>query len=198
MKQYDIEVKPMSDFKEDISRDVAAVFVDGYEQYLTFLSKDREKIIKAFQKMICNDVFYCASINGEIVGIMACSNNKNRAIQIDKQILRSAFGFMKGSLAYLFMKDAFSKKLPYEDDTSYIECVATMAKARGKGAATALMKFVLENAPYRRYLLEVTDTNEVAYRIYKKLGFTEFERKKERFKKLKGFNYRIYKEYINE
>jgi len=40
--------------------------------------------------------------------------------------------------------------------------------------------------------LEVTDTNITARNIYEKIGFKEFERKKERLAKIKGFNYRIY------
>ncbi|MCM3760353.1 GNAT family N-acetyltransferase [Alkalihalobacillus oceani] len=194
MESYEIRVRPMRGVKEDVSREVAAVFVNGYEKDLAFLSNNRERLIEAFQKMICTDVFYFAILEGDIVGILACSNNQKRALTIDKSILREYFGFVKGSMAYHFMKDEFNKKLPYQDDTAYIECVATTVKARGKGISTALMNYVLETENYHRYTLEVVDTNEVACRLYKKLGFTEFERKKESFSKLKGFTHRIYME----
>ena len=49
---------------------------------------------------------------------------------------------------------------------------------------------------YQRFILEVTDANEAARHIYKKLGFREYEKIKERFPKLKGFNYRIYMDYF--
>ncbi|WP_062049153.1 GNAT family N-acetyltransferase [Bacillus sp. JCM 19034] len=192
MKSYEIRVRPMRGFKGDVRREVAAVFVDGYREDLAFLSNNQEKLIEAFQKMICPYVFYFATLEGDIVGILACSNNQNRALTIDKTILRNSFGYVKGNLAYHFMKDEFNKKLPYQDDTGYIECVATTVKARGKGVSTALMNYVLENEDYRHYILEVVDTNKVAYRLYKKLGFTEFERKKESFSRMKGFEYRIY------
>lgn len=184
----------MRELKEDVSREIATVFVDGYEKDLAFLSNNREKLIGAFQKMICTDVFYFATLEGDIVGILACSNNQNRALTIDKTILRHTFGYVKGSMAYHFMKDEFNKKLSFKDDTGYIECVATTVKARGRGVSTALMRYVLETENYHRYTLEVTDTNEGAYRLYKKLGFTEFERKNERFSKMKGFEHRIYME----
>ncbi|MGN8646242.1 GNAT family N-acetyltransferase [Gracilibacillus sp. HCP3S3_G5_1] len=96
-------------------------------------------------------------------------------------------------MAYQLMKSEFNKSLPYQDDTGYIECVATTVKARGKGVSTALFRYVMKYASYQHYILEVIDTNEVAYR-YKKLGFSELERKKERFSKLKGFNERVYME----
>ena len=43
----------MRDYDRDVSREVAVVFVDGYEKDLIFLSKNREHIIDAFRKMIC-------------------------------------------------------------------------------------------------------------------------------------------------
>lgn len=195
MKDNTIVIKHMKEFSTDISREVAAVFADGYEEYLTFLSKNRERVINAFQKMICPETFYCAAIDEKVVGIVACSNNKYRAINIDKTVLRQSFGYIKGSLTYLFMNEAFNKTLPYEDDTCYIECVATKVDARGKGVSTSLMNYILKETDYKRYILEVTDANEVARHIYKKLGFKEFERIRERFPKLKGFNYRIYMNY---
>ncbi|MDQ0230159.1 GNAT family N-acetyltransferase [Metabacillus malikii] len=189
-----ISIKPMNRFDKDISREVAAVFVEGYEKDLAFLSNDREKLIDAFRKQICRDVFFVATIEDEIVGILACSTNKKRAITIDKTILRNSFGYIKGSFAYHFMEDEFNKKLDCGDDTCYIECVATAIKSRGKGVSIELMRYVLENEAFQRYYLEVVDTNAVALRLYKKLGFTEFKRTKESFSRMKGFKYRIYME----
>jgi ribosomal protein S18 acetylase RimI-like enzyme len=197
MKSYNIKVIPMREAERDVSREVANVFVDGYEKDLAFLSNNREKLMEAFQKMICPDVFFFATLEGEVVGILACSNNQKRGMTIDKTILRNVFGYVKGSIAYHFMKDEFNKKLSYQDDTGYIECVATTSKTRGKGVSTSLMNYVLENENYHRYVLEVVDTNEIAYQLYKKLGFTEFERKKENFSKVKGFKYRVYMECYN-
>lgn len=197
MKSYNIKVIPMREAERDVSREVANVFVDGYEKDLAFLSNNREKLMEAFQKMICPDVFFFATLEGEVVGILACSNNQKRGMTIDKTILRNVFGYVKGSIAYHFMKDEFNKKLSYQDDTGYIECVATTSKTRGKGVSTSLMNYVLENENYHRYVLEVVDTNEIAYGLYKKLGFTEFERKKEKFSKVKGFKYRVYMECYN-
>lgn len=194
MNENQITVKSMKYHDRDVSREVASVFVDGYEEDMAFISKDREQLIEAFSKMICPDVFYFAELDGEIVGILACSNNKNRALTIDRKIMRNAFGFVKGSIAHHFMKDEFNVPLPYDDETGYVECVATTVKARGKGVSTSLMKYVLEHEDYKRYTLEVTDANEVAYRLYKKLGFTEYSTIKESFSKYKGFKYRIYME----
>src|SRR5690554_612839 len=136
MQDHHLQVRPMSAYDSDVCREVAAVFVDGYYPELSFLSKDRTTLIDAFKSMICPDVFYVAELNQEIVGILACSNNRKRALTVTPSILRKSFGFWKGSLSYLFMNNEFNKKLPYPNDTGYIECVATSVKARGKGVST--------------------------------------------------------------
>ncbi|UVI27748.1 GNAT family N-acetyltransferase [Paenibacillus spongiae] len=135
-------------------------------------------------------------LEGEIVGILACSNNRRRAMTVDKPSLKQAFGFLKGNLAYDSLDKEFNAPLPFEDETGYIECVATSERARGKGVSTALFKHVMQELPYRNYILEVVDTNSTAIRLYKKLGFEEFKRKREKLSRLKGFKERIYLQWI--
>lgn len=57
------------------------------------------------------------------------------------------------------------------------------------------MKHVKEELPYKRYVLEVTDSNHVAISLYQKLGFREIERKSEDDAEEKGFSDRIYMEW---
>lgn len=187
-----IEVRSMRDFDKDVSREAAEVFVDAYKKELGFFSKDPDNLVDAFQKMLNPEVFYVGMLNGEIVGILACSNNKARGLNIDRNTLKKHFGYVKGNLGYHFMKDDFNKKLPYNNDTGYIECVATSVKARGRGVSTALFQHILYNTSYNRFVLEVVDTNKVAYRLYAKLGFVDMKRKQERFAAFKGFKERIY------
>jgi ribosomal protein S18 acetylase RimI-like enzyme len=191
----EIQVKPMGAFDSDVRREAAAVFVEGYQKELSFFTKDEERLIDAFGQMICPDVFYLAVLEGEIVGILACSNNWKRAFKIERAVLRKSFGYIKGSIAYRLMKDEFNKPVPYPDDTGYLECAATAVRARRRGVSTALFHYVMEHTPYRRYILEVADTNENANRLYRKPGFSEMERKKEPLSKVKGFQARVYMEY---
>ncbi|MCQ6560221.1 GNAT family N-acetyltransferase [Paenibacillus mendelii] len=187
-----IQIKRMADYDHDIRDDVADVFVDGYYRNLSFFTKDRTKLKAAFCNLFCPDVFYVAEVDGEIVGILACSNNRQPAMAIDKPSLKEAFGFLMGSMAYLTLDKEFNAVLPYEDDTGYIECVATSERARGKGVSTALFKHVMQELPYRHYILEVVDTNVVALQMYKNLGFDIYERKQEKLSRIKGFKERIY------
>ncbi|WP_327204809.1 GNAT family N-acetyltransferase [Paenibacillus sp. DMB20] len=113
----------------------------------------------------------------------------------NKASLRSGLGYVMGSLAYFVLKKEFNAPLPYFDETGYIECVATLEKARGQGVSTALMRHVMHQLHFHHYVLEVVDTNEIAYRLYKKLGFEEFERKQAKPSPKRGFNERIYMQW---
>lgn len=192
MENKKILVKRMADFARDVRYEAAGVFVDGYFKELSFFTKDREKLKTAFKDIFCPEVFYLAEMDGEIVGMLACANNRQRAMPVDKAAMKRGLGFVRGSLAYHMLKNEFNSPLNCSDDSTYIECVATNEKARGKGVCTALFQHVLRELPYREYLLEVVDTNRNACRLYKKLGFEEFKRKPERYPRIKGFNERIY------
>ncbi len=188
MNVESILIKQMSDYERDVRYDVADVFVDAYYKDLSFFNKDKEKLKTAFKDTFCADIFYLAEMDGVIVGLLACANNKLRAIPASKTALINNLGFIMGNLAYYLLKKEFSTPLTYPDDTAYIESVATSQAARGKGVCTALFRYVMQELPYHQYILEVVDTNENAYRLYKKLGFAEMGRKRVKHPKFKGFN----------
>ncbi|RNA67638.1 GNAT family N-acetyltransferase [Alteribacter keqinensis] len=187
-----VTIKRMDDFERDVREEAAAVFIDGYYKDLSFFSKDRTTLQKAIRHAFCEDVYYLAEWEGEVVGILACSTNQSRAMKVNKREIVDALGFLKGSFAYSMLSRELHPPLHYPDDTGYIECVATTSESRGKGVASALVNHVIDHLHFSTYILEVVDTNTNAHRLYKKLGFTEYKRKKERFGKMKGFRERIY------
>lgn len=187
-----ITIERMYNLDEKYRREITQIFVDGYYDSLTFLSKDKHGLIEAFEHVFVSDVFFVAFDGEKVVGILACSNNKNRAIHLQKKEFKKYFGLIKGTVAHYFMKRNFHEPLNYSDNMTYIECVATSAQARGKGVATHLMEYVYNQLPYTEYILEVVNDNTNAIRLYKKLGYKEFKRKKAKFPKLMGYEYAIY------
>ncbi len=198
MNEKNITIKRMADYEYNVRYEAADVFVDGYYRELSFLNKDKEKLKSAFKNTFHPDVFYLAEIDGKIAGILACADCRQRAMTIDKAVMKKEFGFIVGNLVYFFLKGEFNTPLAYPADTAYIECVATSGAARGKGVCTALFQHVMQELPYNKFILEVVDTNQNAYRLYKKLGFTEFKRKPEKHSKLKGFHERIYMNWYKD
>lgn len=84
-------------------------------------------------------------MDGQIVGILACANNRQRAMHIEKDTMKKGLGFIKGNLAYYLLNKEFNTPLAYPDDITYIECVATSESARGKGVCTELFRYVMKN-----------------------------------------------------
>ena len=150
-------------------RDITTVFVDGYYDLLSMLCPDKEKLIAALAGGFNENVFYIAYLDGKPVGISACSYGAERALRLDKDRLCDAIGEEIGTSAYENLRGEFHPPLTYPDNTAYIECVAIVPEAQGKGVATKLMKYILENAPYSEYILEVADTNAAARKVYEKL-----------------------------
>lgn len=192
---HSMYITKMAEEGHDVREEVAEVFVDGYYDELSYLTKDREQLRLAFKNLFNAEVLYLAEMEGEVVGILGCSNHRQRAMSIELEPLKNAFGAETGEMAYHILKKEFNAALPYDNETGYIECVATLKRARGKGVSTSLMKYVMTELPYRRYMLEVTDANHIAHRLYQKLGFREIKRITEENVEIKEFHARIYMEW---
>lgn len=186
-----IQVTRMDQHQRDVRDEVTQLFLEGFHAKLVLLTKDRDKLAVAFRDEIRADMFYVAELDGEIVGILAVSSNSRRALVAEKASLRRGLGLVRGTIAYRALRKDFNSTLPYDDDTGYIEWVATSEKARGRGVSTALFHSAMEQLPYTTFVLEVLDFNENAFRLYAKLGFEEYDRKP-----AKGGEKRVFTERI--
>lgn len=175
-------------------RKVAEVFIDGYYDELKIISKDKETLNRILVQSFNPETIYVARTKGEVVGMVGCSNDRTRCLKIEKNILVTELGKVKGTLFYYSLNKEFSLPMTTKSDQGYIECVATKKEARGKGVSKGLFSHVLQQNPYSSYRLEVTDTNTVARAMYEKLHFKEVERKKEKLRWFTPFNERIYME----
>lgn len=195
MQSDALEIRPMSGCGDDVRREAALVFIDGFYRELSFLSRDRDRLADAFARMIHPDAFWLAVRSGAVVGILACSDRTKQAIRLDRALMRKSFGLLKSSIACRFMKGEFEKGKLYPEGTGYLECVAVSSAARRQGVASKLLRHVLRHAPYRRYVLDLTDTNSEARRLYDKMGFVETKRVREPFGRIKGFRERVFMEW---
>lgn len=190
-----IKVERMDNIQKegrDISTEVAMIFVDSYYNDLTFLSRNKEKLVLIFKEAFIPQTFYIALMDDQVAGILACANNKTRALKIPKEQIIKNIGFVRGSLMYMFLQREFHTPLAYDDYTAYIESVATHPRARGKGVATKLLEYIIKNLSYQEFRLTVKDTNKSALTIYNRLGFKEFDNLKAGFFEKKWYNYKLY------
>lgn len=183
-------------------KEIGKIFAEGFTQWLGYFSKDKNIIAKAFAHMFILDQFYVAIKNSEIGGVAACTDGKSFSVRLNKKELRSHLGFIKGSMAGIFLKKEF--EAPYEDfppNTGSIEFVGTAPKFRGQGVASQIIKHIIEHAPYNDFVIdEVADTNIPAIRLYEKLGFEEYRRKTmpEKMAKKNGFNHLLSLKYVKK
>ena len=198
-----MEIKRAIEFNGNIREKASEIFVDAYGKDLKFLSKDKNKLIKAFTHMFVLEYFYIAVIDNEIAGMTVCTDKEHFCINHNRKILIKNLGIIKGLAAYILFKYYFNKypKYPVELDekTASVEFVATRTEYRKKGVASAIIKHLLTLPEYKNYILEVADTNTNAFELYKKLGFKEICRKELKFgKKYAGLNYFVYMKHSKE
>lgn len=163
----------------DVRSQISQIFAEGFTQWLGYFSKDKHVIAKAFAHMFILDQFYVAIENSEIAGVTACTDGTKKSVRLNNKELRKHLGFFKGSMAGVFLKKEF--EAPYENfppNSGSIEFVGTAPKFRGQGVASQIIKHIIEDTPYKDYVIEeVADTNIPAMRLYEKLGFKEYRRK---------------------
>jgi ribosomal protein S18 acetylase RimI-like enzyme len=139
---------------------------------------------------------FWVAVSGEtIAAIAACTDGVKSPVNINKSELRRHLGLIRGSFAYSMLKTNLQDHgYPFEvpPQAGSIEFVATAPGYRGKGVANALIEHIMQACGKGEYILEVADTNATALRLYKRLGFEEFERVMEKHPKQSGLNYYVY------
>ena len=188
-----IEIRKLED-NEKTRNAATTVFVDAYYKDLCVFSRDREVLHNAFKNSFLLDHFYGAFVDGEIAGIYALTDERERCIRIVKKDFVASFGWIKGSLFALPMKSEFEHPITLQQEGSFIEAVAVAEKFQGQGIGKAMMQHAITVSPYLE--LDVTDANVRAKRLYEKIGFTTFREVPEKhFTKAKGFTKRFYMHY---
>lgn len=174
---------------------VASCIAEGFEKDFSVLCKDHKKVADAIGPGLNMERFYVADIEGDIAGVLAISDCNGRAAKVEKASLKKQFGFVKGSIGTLVLKEEFEGQLAYPITTGYIEFVAVRKKYRKQGIATALLKESMSLTNYQDFVLDVTDVNAGAIKCYTQCGFQEFKRVPEKHGKQKGFLEKIYMRY---
>lgn len=181
---------------------MSRIFAEGYTQWLDYFSKDKNKIARAFAHMFVLDQFYIAVTGNKVAGMVACTDGITPSVKLNKKELRKHLGFFKGSIAGFILKKEFETPLenPSPDKCS-IDFVGTAPEFKGQGVASLIIRHILENTPYKKYLIEeVADTNIPAMRLYEKMGFQEYKRKpfsQKRAKKI-GINSLVSFRYVKQ
>ncbi len=185
-----IDIVPARDLGPDAPRIISEIFIDGFGQHFTTFAKDPQRLVDAFAHTFVLDLFYLARVDGEPAGIAACTDGIQRCVESDAATMRRRLGLIRGSFAHWVFASQFSQSIadPAPGQGS-IEFVATSARHRGQGVATALLSWLHDQPQYNSFVLsEVADTNTAALSVYQRLGYVEYLRKPVRHGRISGIN----------
>ena len=174
---------------------IAGVIVEAYRREFSTLSRNMDNIAAVLTPAVEVDRFFVADRGGDVIGAIACTDRAGRAMRVRAADWRRHLGLVRGELAARILAPQWTSQLKYPDATGYIEFVAVAERARRQGVATKLVEGVVAQTRYTDFELEVTDVNVPARDCYRKIGFADVKRKKEKFGRIKGFRERIYMHY---
>ena len=180
---------------ENDRSDIALCIAEGFKKDFDVLCKNTHTVATAISTGLQISKFYVAESENDVVGVVAISDCNGRAATTDIASYKENFGFIKGNIANLVLREEFESPLDYPPTTGYIEFVAVRNSHQRKGIATSMLKESMIQSSYEDYVLDVTDINTAAIRCYSALGLKEFKRVKEKHSKQKGFSAKIYMRY---
>lgn len=174
-------------------------FANGFYHWLKIFHPNAERLAQAFAHIFSLDAFYVAiAENGDVLAQCALRTPDMAGVGLQKKPLCKHLGFLRGSMAYWALNKHLLTKYPQNsnENIAYVEFVATSVSHRGKGIASELINFAMQDfskrEPVEEYILEVADTNEVAVRLYSRLGFSEYHRKPSSNPRRTGLNFFVY------
>lgn len=121
-----------------------------------------------------------------------------RAFNIPIKDFKKEFGFFKGYMVGMALKNDMERVISLDPNTAYIDIIGVSKKYQRKGIASELLDYVFHNYDYSSFLLSVTDINVNAIECYVKNGFKEIKREKIKYAKQRGFSEYIYLMYTKE
>lgn len=184
-----IEVRRGDELGEGHRSAIARVFVEGFGQDLEYFAKDPAKLAAAIEHMLVLERFHVALVDGEPAALASLTESGQEAVDHDARVLRRHLGPIKGSIADRVFRTHFQGNSPApKPGRAEIGFVASARRFRGKGAAKAVLNHLLALPAYDEYTLEdIKDTNEPALRLYERVGFQEYKRRRVNHSRWSGF-----------
>ena len=184
--QYEmVEYGNLNDFQKE---QAVEIFLEGFGHMMTF-TKDKEILRSLLYEIMNPSLFVCYVEDGEVLGILGLATNKERPLKFDSDICVRLFGKMKGKIISKQMNAIFQKQAVNSDTDLYIDVLATVGKARGKGVATALLNYAFALKEFECCYIEVFSKNEPAKSLYQKMGFEVYKEEKLSFLTLAVSNF---------
>jgi len=180
------EIKKLSELNEEQTNQFVSVFVDGFHDVFSNISKDRDKLHKLFKSSFDYDRAYAFLQDGETVGILALSDYQGRPIRLNKEIFMETIRGFGAKFGYAQVSKALETPHAITPEEIVIDHLATNPGCRSQGIGTQLVEFVRGTLGYKHIELEVFSKNVRAKALYEKLGFKVVAVKRDFMMRIQG------------
>ena len=185
------EIKILSELNEEQINKAVNIFVEGFYNIFSSISKDKEKLHKLFKHSLDRTMTYAYLQDGEAVGFLGLADHQKRPLKLNKEVFLEIIPGFAGKMTYKTMSMVMEKLNVVNPQDIYIDYLATCPKHRSKGIGSQLIKFVSETLGYKHIELEVFSKNPRAKSLYEREGFKVIKIKKDFLLRLQGFGRRI-------
>jgi len=189
------EIKKLSELDENQIDQVINVFIEGFYNIMSSISKDKEKLHWLFQNSLDYDMTYAYLLNGEAVGFLGLGNYQKRALNLNRdnftKILPATLPDFARKIMYNAMYSSMCKPHDGGEGEIYIDFIATNPEYRSTGIGTKLIEFVRSDLGYRTIKLDVMTKNPRAKKLYERTGFKVVKTKLDLMTRLQGIGGRI-------
>lgn len=172
MGSLDSQIEIKLGIPEELRHQAAAICYEGFRSQIEFLLGSQQKGVTILEQSLNLELGLTAQIQGQIVGFVGLKYENRPFFQFEQSRCIQELGVLRGLLAFLILNNSSPVKLlPNE---MYIAVLVVDDSMRGKGIGTLLMQAAFEVAQQDKIhvvVLDVTDSNTSALRLYERLGF---------------------------
>ena len=189
------EIKKLSELDESQMDQAISVFIEGFYNIMSVVSKDKEKLHGLFKNSFDGDITYAYLKNGEAVGFLGLGNYQKRALSLNKDNFMKAIpetmpGFAANTM-YKAMYSSMCKPHVGSPHEVYIDFITTNPEYRSTGIGAKLIEFIRRDLGYKTIKLDVMTKNPRAKKFYERMGFKVIKTKLDIMTRLQGIGGRI-------
>jgi ribosomal protein S18 acetylase RimI-like enzyme len=185
------EIKKLSELDEAQINQAFSVFVEGFYNVFSSISKDKDKLHRLFKHSFDYDMTYAYLLDGEAVGFLGLADHRKRPMKLNREIFMEILPGFGGKVSYKTMCAVMDKLNVFSPQVISVDFIATSQEHRSKGIGKQLIEFVRDTLGYKQIELEVFSKNPRAKAFYERTGFEVVKVKASLPAMLQGFGKRI-------